>query len=98
MFGVELRVAAVEVAHFTGPNIRSANSKAGGMAVDLREIHQFVQCARAVPWSRTQPNALNGVWEPVKANGLGLKKPGTPRATVSQFTTSPPNKGHGAIA
>ena len=37
------------------------------------------------------------MWGPAKANGLGLKKPGMPPATVSQFATGPPNNGSGAI-
>ena len=99
MFGVELRVATVEIAHFTSPNICSANSQAGGMALDPREIHQFVQCPlerfRGVERSRTDAQRYVGTSE---GKWIRLEKAWNAPATVSQFATSPPNNGNGAIA
>src|SRR5271170_57491 len=75
MFGVELRVAAVEVPHFTGPHIRSPYRQADGVALDPREIHQFVQCPlkrfRGVERSRTCAQRYVGSSE---GEWIGLEK------------------------
>ena len=67
MFGVELCIAAVEVAHFTGPHIRSPHRQTSGMALDACEIHQFVQCPlerfRGVERSRTGAQRYAGTSE-----------------------------------
>jgi hypothetical protein len=75
MFSVELRVAAVEVPHFPGPHICRPYRQADGVALDPREIHQFVQCPlerfRGVERGRTGAQRDVGTSE---GKWIGLEK------------------------